>query len=82
MKYTQHFREMKLSKGVPHLNPDQHSEYFIIVAIEFHIDQLKKMNISSSSIFSQITKFENKLKDITKGLEPEELFLEMVKFSL
>ncbi|WP_152287547.1 hypothetical protein [Flavicella marina] len=73
---------MKLSKGVPHLNHDQHSRYFNIVAIEFHIDQLKKMNMSSPSIFSHITKFENKLKHITKEATPEELFLELIELSL
>ena len=81
MQYTQHFKKMKLSKGVPHLNHDQHSRYFNIVAIEFHIDQLKKMNMSSPSIFSHITKFENKLSNITKGLAPEELFLELIELS-
>ena len=72
---------MKLSKGVPLLNHDQHSRYFNIVAIEFHIDQLKKMNMSSPSIFSHITKFENKLKNITKGATPEELFQELIQLS-
>jgi hypothetical protein len=81
MQYTQHFKKIKLSKGVPHLNHDQHSRYFNIVAIEFHIDQLKKMNMNSPSIFSHITKFEDKLEHITKELTPEELFLELIEFS-
>ncbi|WP_139959588.1 hypothetical protein [Flavicella sediminum] len=70
---------MKLSKGVPHLNHDRHSRYFNIVAIEFHIDQLKKIRFSSGTVFKHINKFEDKLEHITKGLSPEELFLEMVE---
>lgn len=73
---------MKAEKGVPTLSFDQHSRYFNIVAIEFHIEQLQKMNLNSPTIFKHVTKFESKLKHITKELTPEELFLELIKLSV
>ena len=82
MEYTQYFKKMKTEKGVPHLSFDQHSRYFNIVAIEFHVDQLQRMNLNSPTIFKHINIYESKLKHITKELSPEELFLELVELSL
>ena len=81
MKYTQHFKKMKIEKGIPHLNHDQHSRYFNIVAIEYHIDQLEKMEINSLSVFNSIHRHKETLERITKGLEPELLLLELVELS-
>lgn len=72
---------MKLEKGIPMLNHDQHSRYFNIVAIEYHIDQMEKMNLNSPSIFKSIQKQMNSLKRITKGLEPVDLFNELIGLS-
>ncbi len=72
---------MKVAKGVPILSFDQHSRYFNIVAIEFHIDQLEKLNLHSATIFKHIESYKNKLAHITKGLEPEELLQELVELS-
>lgn len=55
MKYTQHFKKMKAARGVPKLSFDRHSRYFNIVAIEFHIDQLKKM--MSVFYFNRVANF-------------------------
>ena len=81
MKYTQHFKRMKVEKGVPALNHDQHSRYFNIVAIEYHIDQMQKLGLNSPSIFKSIQKQNSALERITKGLEPELLLLELVELS-
>ncbi|WP_208021499.1 hypothetical protein [Flavicella sediminum] len=72
---------MKIEKGVPHLNSDQHSRYFNIVAIEFHLQQLNQLKISCVAVVKHIDRLEAKLAHITKDLEPADLFLELIELS-
>lgn len=81
MKYSQHFKRMKVEKGIPALNHNQHSRCFIIVAIEYHIDQMQKLGLNSPSFFKCIQKQNSAIKLITKDLDPEFLFLELVELS-
>lgn len=81
MKYTQYFKKMKTEKGVPFLNFDQHSRYFNIVALEYHIDQMNKLGFRSSVIFTHLEKQKNSIMRITKELEPEELLMELIELS-
>jgi len=63
------------------LNHDQHSRYFNIVAIEYHVDQMQKLGLNSPSFFKCIQKQNSAIKRITKDLDPEFLFLELVELS-
>ena len=81
MKYTQYFKKMKIEKGVPFLSFDQHSRYFNIIALEYHIDQMSKLGLHSPDIFRSVNKQKSAVERITKRLEPEELFNELLELS-
>ena len=79
--YRGYFSQVLKSKGVPHLSANQLRRLLSIGSLEYHIDELVKMNMHSRSIYNKLEKEKSKLNRLTKGLQPEELLKEMVELS-
>ncbi|TYA74227.1 hypothetical protein [Seonamhaeicola marinus] len=87
MKYTRHFGGVIRNQGVPSLSNDCFTIFMNIVHLEGSINGLNNFKIKAKDTSDfykydvEIAKYGEKLNDLIKGLEPNELLQKLVSDS-
>ena len=81
MQYTYFFVKLLQNQGVPHLTVDQTKRLYNILIAEERVRTLNGLNMNSHDVFKKIRIAEDAIKRLSKGLEPEAFFNELIMLS-
>ena len=87
MVFSNYYKGVLSSQGVPHLNVEQHRRLLNILALEIElkiINDLKEKIKSSDDLYKLYVKgnrLEKQLKDLYKTTSPKEILFDMIEKS-
>ena len=87
MVFSNYYKVVLSSQGVPHLNVEQHRRLLNILAIEIElkiIDDLNERIKSSDDLYKLYVKgnrLEKQLKELYKTTSPKEILMDMIEKS-
>ena len=87
MVFSNYYRGVLSTQGVPHLNVEQHRRLLNILALEQELKTIAdlKEKIKSSDdlykLYVKGNKLENQLKDLYKTTSPKEILFDMIEKS-
>ena len=87
MVFSNYYKGVLSSQGVPHLNVEEHRRLLNILALEIElniINDLKEKIKSSDNLYNLYVKgnrLEKQLKDLYKTTSPKEILMDMIEKS-
>jgi len=79
MVFSNYYKGVLSSQGVPHLNVEQHRRLLNILALEQELKEKIKSSDDLYKLYVKGNRLENQLKDLYKTSSPKEILMDMIE---